>query len=198
MIDHFLSRGEMRRKFFHVLGFAYALLYMARGRAWTLAILGAGLLGLGFLEARRLRDPRLNARFLDAFGGLHRDREVHRPSSLFWSLAGCWLAAALFPASDIARTAMLYPVVADTLGGLVGTSFGHWRVGDKSAEGTLAVFLGAWVVGTLSLAPAPGSPEVLVGALAVAVAEAWAPGPDDNLAVPVLAGGLLTLYRSVA
>jgi dolichol kinase len=188
-------RRESARKLFHGLSALYALLFSMAGRGPTLWALGTALALAAGLEAARLRIPSLNRRLIEAFGGLHRSKEETRPSGIFWSLAGCFLAALLIPEPDIARTAMLYLAVGDGLAGLAGGKWGHARLGLKSLEGSLACFLGCWVVGSLSLASS-SRPEVLAGALAATAWEALAPPPDDNLTLPLAAGLALHFFRT--
>src|SRR5262245_26955973 len=84
--------AEIKRKVFHQLSLLYLLMYAFLPRAVTLALLGTVLAVLAAVEFLRLRRPELNAWFLSRFKGIHRDSEVVRPSGIFWTLAGCWLA----------------------------------------------------------------------------------------------------------
>lgn len=191
-------RQESWRKIFHALSAGYALLYVAAGRGATLWILGTALvLGAG-LEAGRLRHGPFNAWLLGRFAGIHREKEVHRPSGIFWTLAGCFLVVLLVPERDIVVAAMLYLAVGDGLAGFVGRTWGRLRIGGKSLEGSLACFLGAWVVGVLVLAPVPGRPEALAGALLAAVLEFFSLPPDDNMTLPLLSGLALHFFRGMA
>jgi dolichol kinase len=171
------------------------LLYVAAGRGPTLWLLGtAVVLGAG-LEAGRLRHAPLNQWLLVRFAGIHREKEVHRPSGIFWTLVGCFLVVLLVPERDIVVAAMLYLAVGDGLAGFVGRTWGRLRIGDKSVEGSLACFLGAWVIGSLVLTPVPGWPEALVGAFLAAVLEFFSPPPDDNMTLPLLSGLALHFFR---
>ena len=167
----------LRAKGFHAIGLAAAVIHGVGGRWVAVFALAAGLIGQTILDVRR------------------RTEERPGPSSAWWGFLGCLGAAGFFPSVDIARTAYLCLALADPAGEWVGRRLGHLRFGEKSAEGTLAVFLTAWTVATLCLSTPPGRPDALVGALAVAVVEAFPARWDDNLTVPLAAGAALTAFR---
>ncbi len=188
-------RQEGFRKLFHALSAGYALLYFLAGRTATVWILGAGVLAAAIVEAVRLRNPALNQRLIARFGGIHREKEIDRPSGIFWTLAGCFATALFVPAPDIVLAAMLYLTIGDGLAGFVGRTWGRLRVGGKSVEGSLACFLGCWAVGTLVLAPSFGRPEALWGAMLATILEALDIPPDDNFTLPLFSGLGLWMLR---
>ncbi len=191
-------RQEGLRKLFHSLSAGYAGLYALAGRERTLLVLGVAV-GVGAIgEAVRLRNNGINQWLVGRFGGIHREKEVNRPSGIFWTLLGCFLTAFFVPERDIVIAAMLYLTVGDGLAGFVGRSWGRLRIGTKSVEGSLACFLGAWAVGALVLTPPVGRPEVLIGAVLVTLIEALSPPPDDNLTLPLLSGVALHFIRRMA
>lgn len=191
-------RQEGLRKLFHGLSAGYALVYAAAGRERTLWGLGSGVVLGALLEALRLRNVGVNQWLIRRFGGIHREKEVTRPSGIFWTLLGCFLTALFVPERDIVIAAMLYLTVGDGLAGFVGRSWGRLRIGAKSVEGSLACFLGAWAVGALVLTPPVGRPEALIGALLVTLIEALSSAPDDNLTIPLLSGVALHFIRWMA
>lgn len=168
----------LRAKGFHAIGLAAAVIHAVAGRGAAVTALAAGWIVQTVVDVRRRTDARPG------------------PSAAWWAWAGCLGAVGLFPAADIARTACLCLAFADPAGAWVGRRGGHLRIGEKSAEGTLAVFVTAWAVGTVCLSTDPGRPDALVGALAVAVVEAFSTRWNDNLTVPLAAGTALTILRS--
>lgn len=168
----------LRAKGFHAVGLAAAMIHGFAGRGAAVAALAAGLIVQTIFDVRQ------------------RTEERPGPSPAWWAVLGCLGAVGLFPAADIARAACLCLAFADPAGEWVGRRLGRLRIGEKSAEGTLAVFLTAWAVGTLCLSASPGRPDALVGAMAVAVVEAFSTRWNDNLTVPLAAGAALTLLRS--
>ncbi|MBL0350699.1 MAG: hypothetical protein IPP68_10070 [Elusimicrobia bacterium] len=181
-------QNEGARKLFHSLSAGYALLYAWSGRTTTLWVLGAALGVSAVVEAVRLRNPRVNEFLLSRFGGIHREKEIDKPSGIFWTLGGCVGVVALVPARDIVLASMLYLTVGDGLAGFVGRNWGRFRIGAKSLEGSLAAFLGCWAVGALTLNSPFGRAEVLWGALGATALEALDLPPDDNFTLPLLSG----------
>lgn len=190
-------RQEGLRKLFHSLSAGYAVLYAVAGRERTLWILGVGVVLGALLEAVRLRNGELNQWLVRRFAGIHREKELSRPSGIFWTLLGCFLTALFIPERDIVIAAMLYLTVGDGLAGFVGRSWGRLRIGNKSLEGSMACFVGVWAVGTLVLTPA-GRPEVIIGAVLVTALEALSVPPDDNLTIPLISGWALHFVRGMA
>jgi dolichol kinase len=129
-----------------------------------------------FLFSKILRDCRrdsLERGFIYFFLGL----------TLTFSLFGFNLA--------IANAAIIILVLGDALSTIIGTNFGKNKLPfhyDKSWQGTITflivAFLGAWTQVPLMAA--------LMGALAGAITEAYSP-IDDNLTIPLAAGGVITL-----
>lgn len=191
-------RQEGLRKLFHSLSAGYAGLYALAGRERTLLVLGVAV-GVGAIgEAVRLRHNSFNQWLISRFGGIHREKEKDRPSGIFWTLLGCFLTALLVPERDIVIAAMLYLTVGDGLAGFVGRTWGRLRIGAKSIEGSMACFLGAWVVGAIILTPPVGRHEILIGAIVATMIEALSPAPDDNLTLPLLSGVALHFIRRMA
>lgn len=190
-------RQEGLRKLFHSLSAGYAVLYAWAGRERTLWILGVGVVLGALLEAVRLRNGALNQWLVRRFAGIHREKELSRPSGIFWTLLGCFLTALFVPERDIVIAAMLYLTVGDGLAGFVGRSWGRLRIGNKSLEGSMACFIGVWAVGTLVLTPAV-RPEVIIGAVLVTVLEALSVPLDDNLTIPLISGWALHFVRGLA
>lgn len=191
-------RQEGLRKLFHSLSAGYAVLYGMAGREWTLGVLGGAVVIGAVLETLRLRNSVFNQWLIGRFAGIHREKEIHRPSGIFWTMLGCFLTALLVAERDIVIAAMLYLTVGDGLAGFVGRTWGRLRIGNKSVEGSLACFLGAWMVGALVLTPSVGRPEILFGAILVTVLEALPIPPDDNLTLPLLSGLALHFFRGMA
>ena len=80
---------------------------------------------------------------------------------------------------------------------MVGISFGCIRIGKKSLEGTVAMFLVCLLVGSVFFASVPNSlPVVATAALAATLVELLGPErwwADDNLTIPLSTGFAFTL-----
>jgi dolichol kinase len=186
---------ETKRKLFHFLSAAYALLFTFAGRPVSLWVLGLLLALVATLEAARLRVPALNKKLIGYFGGIHREEEVRRPSGILWTLTGCFLTIWLVPHKDIALAALWYLAVGDAAAGLVGRTWGHIRLGRKSLEGSLSCFVTCWFVGAVILHSPFGSLEILFGALVATIVEALPLPLNDNLWIPTVSGLFLTALR---
>jgi dolichol kinase len=188
---------EAKRKLFHSFSFLYALLFVLTGRDTSLWVLGVMVVLASLVEAARLRNPALNERLLRSFKGIHREKEVHKPSGILWTLMGCFLTILLVPHRDIVLASLLYLAVGDGVAGLIGRNWGHLRIGSKSLEGSLSCFLACWVVGEILLSPLFGSYEVILGAVAATILEALPLPLNDNLWMPLISGLFLTVLRAV-
>ena len=68
--------NEIKRKIFHHLSLVYMAIYWLTPRLFSLFFFGTLVGILGALEFIRLRRPEVNARLLDKFGGIHREKLV--------------------------------------------------------------------------------------------------------------------------
>jgi dolichol kinase len=88
--------------------------------------------------------------------------------------------------------AVTFLVLGDTAAALVGRRWGVHRYGGKSIEGSLACL-------AICLLAVPIVPELpylagALGALAATVAEAFTGPLDDNVAMPIVSGGVMVLF----
>lgn len=187
---------EVKRKLFHLLSLLYLALYVAAGRTASLIVLGSATVLVAVVEAARLRSSGFNQFMLRAFRGIHREKEINKPSGVLWTLLGSFLTILLTPHPDIVMACLAYLALGDTAASLVGRTWGHIRIGGKSLEGSLACFITCWALGMIFLTPDFGAPEVLIGALVVTLAEALSIPPNDNLWMPLLPALVLTWLRA--
>ncbi|MBN1771243.1 MAG: hypothetical protein JXB32_08290 [Deltaproteobacteria bacterium] len=187
------------RSLFHVsVGLVATLAYQFLLDRTALLLLGASLL-LVFVIMDLLRrfSPVLNESFVTrAFGRISRPSEAHRIPAATWYLVALLLGAFWYPKLAIQLGALAL-AFGDPAASLVGKRWGRWKLlGEKSLIGTLA-FFGATVVATASFlalaAPGLGLPSLLgisaAVALVGAVTELLSRRLDDNLTIPLAAGG---------
>lgn len=188
---------ELKRKAFHLFSLLYAALFAYGGRERALWVLGGAFLAVAVVETVRLRNAAFNERLITLFGGIHREKEAHRPSGILWTLGGAFLTIWLVPDRDVVLTSLWFLAVGDAAAALVGKKWGHIRIGAKSLEGSAACFLACWVAGTFLLDPPAGGriPEAAVGAFTAALMEALPLPLDDNLWIPLVSGLVLTFLR---
>ncbi|CAM9862777.1 unnamed protein product, partial [Phaeothamnion confervicola] len=140
---------------------------------------------------------------------LLREEEISRLPGSFWFLLGVAGAAAAFP-EPVAVMSELHLAVGDPAAAVVGSLFGASTrclprekslAGFAAAAAACAAVTGALVgggillpTGMLANAPMVAVAASLYGGLCGAVAEAWPWGVDDNLSMPLVSGGLFSLF----
>jgi dolichol kinase len=109
-----------------------------------------------------------------------------------WLLVAATLCYTLFT-REVATASLLLVIWGDAAAALIGRRYGRIRFGPnkKSVEGTLAFF----AFGTAIVAFIPGLPVLvgLIGAAVAAIVEALPWELDDNFAVPLIAGVVMSL-----
>lgn len=197
-----LKPVNLKRNLFHtfngVVSFAaYEFLFTR----WQMIGIGTTLLilFLAFDLLRRFR-PNLNQSFLGWAAWLVRPSEAHGLATSTWYTAGLTLGTLVYPKLAI-EAGCLVLAFADPAATLAGKRWGRrklWR--DRSWVGSISF----WVVGTVVTAallwwkqPQWTIPHLLGVAVAVglagAVAELASQRVDDNLTIPLLAGGVCAL-----
>lgn len=189
---------QLGRRAFHALAASALPVTSLFAPRWTVLVLaGVGLGAAVILEVARLGSPAVNRLLLRWFGPLFKQAE-HRAVTAATILAFATLLAFLIFPKGVAALSLLLVAVGDPAASLVGRRRGRIRFGAKSVEGTLAFLAAALLVALVLWAAGVYSP-LWAGVLAAAVAalvEAVCGGPlpvDDNLAVPLVAGAVLTL-----
>jgi dolichol kinase len=179
------------RRVFHVFNgtvLVLALLLLPIPDSVVFAVLGTLLVTLVFLDVVRLTRPAVNRVFFKAFGLLASPREARKVASSTWYLLAVFLALLLFP-----RTAALAGILTMALGdpaaAVVGGKYGRRKLGKGSLEGSITFALVAFGV-QLLVVPWP---IAAAAALVTAAVEALPWPVDDNLSVPLVASGVVTL-----
>ncbi len=201
---------ELGRKAFHMAGCVIpAAYYFFVSREIMLVVLGACVVGAGFLEYMRLKGRDL---YPNTF---MRPSEDRRLGGYFYAALAMFLAVLLF-SKVVAVAAILFLVFGDAITGLAGalllmyTGKRSVDVRDGSQQGLmyaiihhkplplmLLMFAICAVIG-LAFHPEISYLAIAAGALGAVIADAfpWRIGRytiDDNLSIPLLAGALMTL-----
>ncbi len=155
---------------------------------FVLLFLGALLAILVLADALRLARPDLNVLFFRAFTFLASPREEKGVASSTWYVLGALLVLLLYP-RQAALAGILTLALADPMASLIGRKWGRRKLGSGTLEGSVVFFL----VASLTLAFFAPWPVAVAAALAAAAVEAIPWPVDDNLSVPLAAGGLLAL-----
>ncbi len=186
---------HLPRRLFHMAAasvFPVLALFLEKGTLLPLLLAATGLLVVGDLA--RLLLPVLNSWFQAIFRPLLRQGEARRVTGASYVLLGT-LAAFLMFSRDVAVLAVLFAALGDPVAAMVGIRFPGRHIFRKSIWGTAAMSaVGIGVVGVLHLA---GAIEfrwpLIVGAVVAGIAELLPLSVDDNLRVPLAAGGAMAL-----
>jgi dolichol kinase len=183
--------GEAARKLVHVAASLAAAAVVWRMAHPAGAVILAAATGVALsVELARQISPAIQQRFLATVGWMLRGRELRRTTAATTLALGFTLCATFFPGP--AATAILLVGLADPAAALVGRRWGAHRYhGGKSLEGSLTFLVTAFVV--LYAGTGLSTPAAALVAAGLALLESLPLPGDDNLYLPLAAGGLLTL-----
>jgi len=148
-------------------------------------------------EVIRLRAPGINRWFFSHFKPLLREREASRLTAASYALVAS-LAALLAFQRDIAVLALSFLAVGDPLATIVGKEVGRRKLLSKTLEGDLACFISCVAVGLVSYYAGSSIRPLTIaaGVVSATVVEAIPLPVDDNLAMPLSAGLMMTVMQS--
>jgi dolichol kinase len=137
------------------------------------------------------------------FGPIARPREFHKTTAMSWYTVSVALCAALLP-KVAAEVGVLVLALGDPAAGILGRKWGRAKIRhEKSWVGSGAfVFVGALAGFGVSWLAAPDLglarrvAMCVTAAFAGALAELFSDRLDDNLTVPLAAGGVAGLWVS--
>ncbi|MCO4773015.1 MAG: hypothetical protein KDA24_23480 [Deltaproteobacteria bacterium] len=200
-----LRPTNYRRSLVHVTsGFvAFTIISLLPGRAWLVGIASLFFVYAWVVEFIRRRSPSFNARVMAFYAPIAHAHEWDRVNS------GTWYCTALFIIAMtgsplVCAIAVLILGVSDPMAALIGRRWGKTKlVNGRSLEGTLAFAVSGTLVASLMSAWVyPISlPQAFalagVAGVAGAIAELFSRSIDDNLTIPVAAGGAAWLLSLV-
>lgn len=198
-------RSEISRKLIHLSSlWMPAAIYFLPWRM-AAALFAAGLFLLVLFEIVRRQDHSLarwlNRLFMPVLRAHETGAALRLTGATYVLLAA--LASVLLFTQPVAIVALSIMLVADSAASLVGRRFGKTPLMGKTAEGSAAFLLAALmvilIIGQLLSPP----PHYYAGALAAAAAATlselccgvW--HMDDNLCIPLTAGGVMSLVMAM-
>ena len=203
---YFHRRNEVHlvRKLFHLgNGLIWLWLYYnidAMTREVSMYIfLGLGIV-LFALDFLRLRFVKLNRFLLKIMSSLARKSDVYSCNSMSFYALGM-SAALFFYQEKIAVLSILFLVFADPLSSYFGIRYGaHQIVANKSVQGSTAGFCTCYLIALIyGLIWAEPTVDLLIFSLLAGVigsiSELLSIFIDDNLTIPVVSGGGMTLLN---
>jgi dolichol kinase len=178
---------EAKRKFIHLIGLTYVLVYYIALKLFdqkiALLILVAIILIVIAIEFFRIVEKRK----MSAIRIFFRAKEENTLGGQVYYLLGLIIALAVFE-WQIAIAVILMTVFGDMAAAIFGIAFGkHWikKIPDTAWEGIIAEFAVDLIIGYLII----GSWAIVIPMAAMATfVETVFPHVDDNLAIPVFAG----------
>ena len=189
------------RKLFHLLG-GLGLLSLYYLLSRPNALISYGLIALAVLvfELIRLKYPALN-RFIQRYAmGFIRMNEVNTFTGILPYVIGVGMSLFLYP-THIATAAILFLACGDVSATAIGERFGRMKIyRGKSLEGALAFVVVSVAVGLALNLTGSQVPIIVLclGATTAASVELFLPRfLNDNLAIPVVAGGVMTLLVKI-
>lgn len=182
-----LAELELRRKAIHLIGLGVPALYWLTDKEFTLLVVGAFIIGFVAFELYRWRHG-IPVKEAEAIARpLMRPSERRGLGGHVYFACGIFVALLLY-SQAIAIAAILMLILGDGAAAVVGTKWGKTRLRERrTLEGTLALFLVAFLVGLPVLSPG----LTLIGATAAVCTELLP--INDNLSIPILAGLAMTL-----
>ena len=185
------------RRVFHLVAASGAtLLALAMPEPAYMTLVGGGALLSLAVDVSRQRAGFFNRIYLGMF------RSILKPSETTDITGATYLLIAIFFAfyffgMEVALPVLLFVAVGDPVAALVGSRCPGPRVWGKSPLGSLAFVAASLAIWAILVVAGFGvwSWAVLITAVVAAAVE-FTPLPlDDNLTVPLIAGGLMTLLR---
>lgn len=173
-------------------------LFLGFTREMMAAILGTVLAVVMGIEYARSRWEWVNSIAVKVMGPVMRDTEVTGLTGIPFYMASCLFSFLIFP-RHVTVLAILYLALGDPSSSFFGVLYGRNKIfPNKSLQGTLGGFIVCAIATFVYLhfeAFPAGKVLVLslLGGFAGAVSELLPLNVDDNFAIPVISGALMTL-----
>ncbi|HTP05223.1 MAG TPA: hypothetical protein VMM54_08725 [Nitrospirota bacterium] len=183
------------RKLYHLVGGIGLLsLYYILGREHALTSYAVlFLIALG-LDLTRLKIPAVNQFIFTRFGSFIRTNEEHKLTGTAPYILGIGLSLYAY-SPEVATAAVCFLAFGDVAATTLGERYGKTKIGDKSLEGSAAFIIAALVSGLFLQIMGVYLPSgvMVLGAFIAAGVEIIPLPVNDNLMIPIVAGGIMEL-----
>ena len=187
---------HLGRKIYHLTGGLGLLsLYYLLGRDYALFFYAALFVVVLCCDLIRLKIPSANNFILKNFPSFIRESEAHKLTGTPAYVLGIGLTL-YFYRTDLAALAICFLAFGDVAATTVGERYGKTKIGPKSLEGSIAFVTASVAAGfLLLLAGVIAVPFwiILIGAIIAACIELLPIQINDNLVIPLAAGGAMSL-----
>ena len=183
------------RKFYHLAGGLGLLsFYYLLGRDRALLFYAVLFVAVLTLDLVRLKMPGVNSFIFTNFRGFIRTNEEHKLTGTAPYVLGVGATLYLYR-TDLATLAICFLVFGDVAATAIGERYGKTKIGNKSLEGSIAFVVAAVSAGVLfSLAGLPIMYGLMLAGAFIAAGVELLPLPvNDNLLIPVVSGGAMSL-----
>ena len=189
------------RRLWHLLGGSFfpVLAFFVPKEA-LLITLGAVTGVFVVWEIARLNNARVNRWMASNLRVILKDEEQHRPTGTTYLLLSSFAVFLLFD-KYVAITSLLFVSIGDLMATVIGEEYGRQVLfNNKTLEGSLACLASCLLVGMLlpRIRPSMALGAAMVGAVSATIVELLPIPIDDNLTVPLISGGIMTLIISIS
>jgi dolichol kinase len=184
-------KGELYRKGIHLTSLIMPAGFLILNTRAVLTCLMGCLLFFALFDILRFFGNDNVKRFMGLnFGFLLRPRESKSFSGATTIILAGLLVYSFYDVK-VASASMVIIVIGDIFAALIGRRFGRIRVFSKTIEGTLAFIITTAIA--VQFIPGLGSRIAFIGCLVGAIIELLPLPIDDNITVPMVAGGFMQL-----
>jgi dolichol kinase len=183
------------RKLYHLVGGIGLLsLYYILGREHALTFYAVFFLIAFGLDLTRLKIPAVNQFVFTWFGNFIRKNEKNKLTGTAPYILGIGLSLYAY-SPEVATAAVCFLAFGDVAATTVGERYGKTKIGDKSLEGSAAFIIAALVSGLFLQIIGVYLPSgvMVLGAFIAAGVEILPLPVNDNLLIPIVAGGIMEL-----
>jgi dolichol kinase len=183
------------RKLYHLIGGIGLLsLYYFLGRHSALICYSILFLIVITVDLARLRIPAFNQFIFTRFGSFIRESERYKLTGTAPYVLGIGLSLYAF-SLEVATAAICFLAFGDVAATTVGERYGRTKIGEKSLEGTIAFIAAALLSGLLlsAIGVQLMTGVMILGALVAAGVELLPLPVNDNMVIPLVAGGTMEL-----
>jgi len=190
-------QNKLWRRLWHLLGGSFfPILAFFVPKELLLITLGA-ITGVFIAwEIARLNNAKVNKWMTSHLGVISKEEERFRPIGTTYFLIAA-LAVFLFFDKYVAITSLLFVSIGDLMATIIGEQYGKPILSNKSLEGSVACLVSCLLVGVLMtrISPAITPQTALAGAVTATIVELLPIPVDDNLTIPVISAGMMTLAK---
>lgn len=187
--------NHLGRKFYHLAGgLGLLFFYYLLGRDRALLFYAVLFVVVLTLDLMRLKMPAVNRFVLTKFPSFIRTSEEHKLTGTASYVLGIGSTLYLYR-TDLATLAICFLAFGDVAATTIGERYGKTKIGDKSLEGSIAFVVAAVSTGfLLSLAGISVMYGLILAGAIIAAGVELLPLPvNDNLLIPLVSGGAMSL-----